>query len=271
MSDASVEFESLLEVFQAECHELVRYTYTLQSLYIGSVEVTSVTAAMNRNSLFWNTTLNALLTTLVVTLGRLFDPEARNYPVSRLLTHCTKHVDLFSREAFEQRQQAKSFGYSPSQIQNRVASAYVPTISDFQILKRDVEQLREFYKAEVRPLRHQFFAHRAVACESEIVGATLSIDPQRLRNCVLYLQSLGEQLYSLYHDGSRPAPSVINVSTLVLLARPDPSPSSPLQEWVVHDVRNMLRDLVRIPSLGSELQGSNPGHQPDGNPSGVRA
>ncbi len=247
MSEASDEFEKLLEVFQSECRDAVRYVYSMHALYASIFGSQSATTAMGSAATFWNTALDALLTSAVVTLGRIFDPEGRNYSVNRLLKHCVDNIEIFELTAFTQRQMDRYGLQSREQAQQRIDLAFVPTYADFQQLKKSVEQRRKFYVADVKPFRHEIFAHRGVAQESEISNGSTSIDPEKLRECVLFLQALGQSLHQLYFDGVRPSPTVSNVPTSEMLLQKNTLESAAtLPDRVVADVRRVISSIVAV-------------------------
>lgn len=141
--------------------------------------------AINKNALFWRTSLGALQTALFITLGRIFDKDPRSHGIDRLLSEAAQNPQIFSR------------------VRQSGREAYVPTPNDFRRLSRYVARKRKIYKAYGR-IRNKVFAHNDAQSSQKrdaLFGKTQLGELQRL---VLSLRAFHEVLWQLYHNGRKP-------------------------------------------------------------------
>ena len=155
MTEAEQEFDEQLAVFSSECRDAVRYMSTLYAMYRLINEDRSKIAGLNRAPIVWNAILDALEQSVVLTVGRIFDPNPQNYSVSRLFGHAQRNVGIFAPNALRSRLCAEGY-LSSAQIEARVLASTIPAASDFIEIRKSLAIHRRAYETDLRPSRHQF-------------------------------------------------------------------------------------------------------------------
>ena len=174
MNSKVVEFKRELEIFRTEGDAAVQFFYTWQTVNAVAGSDQSVHRALNRAPLFWNTSLGALQSATLVTLGRMFDPDPKNHSITRLLSLAHSNLELFSKEALAERKRELSAN-ADEWLQEYLKGIYVPNSDDFRRLKRHVSVRRRTYEENYRPLRHQFFAHRSASQRIAKYGCSCTV------------------------------------------------------------------------------------------------
>lgn len=240
MSSPSAEFEHQLELFRTEAESAVQFFFAWDAIHAVAAKRKAVFRLLNEAPLFWNTSLAALQTATFVALGRVFDPDTKNYSVTRLLTFAHANIDIFAREALADRKRKLSAD-ADRWLPEYLARAYVPTRQDFRRLKKQVSDRRKLYEEAYRPVRHQVFAHRGVATTEQVSELFAKTDLRELRKLLVFLKRLHEALWQLYFNGHKPNLRPARHSVQRMLEQPSPNTrNATLQERLTHEVNAFL-------------------------------
>ena len=126
-----------------------------------------VLTALNSDALFWNTYESNLLTALFMTIGRLFESNAKA-TVRKLIDMTMNNTDLFSREALEQR---KSEGRKrPVWLDDYMKKdVWTPESAEkLQHLEDAFTPHVERYISIYMPIRDKVYAHQVVRTQTEV-------------------------------------------------------------------------------------------------------
>ena len=240
MSSPASEFEEQLELFRTEAQSAIQFFYAWDAIRAVAKKDKAVFRLLNQAPLFWNTALGALQTAALVALGRVFDPDTKNYSVTRLLTLAHANLQIFSKAALAARKEALSASAS-NWIADYLKTAYVPKSSDFRRLKRYVSTKRRVYEDKYRPLRHKVFAHRGAKSGEEVSILFARTNLRELRQLLVFLGRLYEALWQLYFNGRKPAlrPARSSVQRMLEVQSPS-SKGNKLQERLVFEARTFL-------------------------------
>ena len=237
------EFEHELEVFRTEGDAAVQFFFAWQTVNAVAGKDQSIYSALNRAPMFWNTSLGALQTATLITLGRVFDPDPKNYSVTRLLSIAERNLALFSKEALAERKRKLSAN-ADEWLAGYLQDVYVPDREDFKRLKRYVAVRRRSYEEKYRPLRHQIFAHRNAMnsiCIADLIAKT---NTRELQQLLVFLRRMHEALWQLFFNGNKPVLRTARFSVNQIREQPSPSyRQKQLQERVINETEQLLRSL----------------------------
>ena len=158
--------------------------------------------AVNKNALFWNTSLGALQTALFISLGRIFDKDPNSHSINRLLREGSQNPQIFSRASLAARKRQLSPG--ASWIRSYAKDAYVPTNNDFHRLARYVAAKRKIYERAYEDIRHKVFAHSGAGSNEKKIRLFSKTQLGELQRLVLSLRAFHEALWQLHFNGVRP-------------------------------------------------------------------
>lgn len=248
MTTKANEFKRELEIFRTESDAAVQFFYAWQTVHAVASSERSVKRALNRTALFWNTSLGALQTATLVTMGRLFDPKPENHSVTRLLTIAHGNLDIFSKDALAVRKRELSAN-ADEWLPEYLSGVYVPTGEDFRRLKRYVAIRRRTYEANYGPLRHQLFAHRSASAQTNVDALFAKTNIRELQQLLTFLRRLHEALWQLFFNGYKPTLRPARYSVKRMREQPSPEPGrAQLQERLALEVEQLLRSLAEPPN-----------------------
>ena len=234
-SSAETEFRRQLEIFHSECDAAVRYFYAGRAIHASLFASAEAIVGLNRAPIFWNTAIDALRTSTLVTLGRVFDPNPQNHSLTRLIAFGHANLQIFSRSAVEARV-SREVRFS--------GELYVATASDFRRIKKLVATRRREYETTLRPWRHELYAHRVVRDPREFRDIPQDIDAAKLQKLVSFLPRLHGALWQLVYEGKRPVLRPTRHSVDRMLQRPSRGKSArTLQERVSLEVNHLILSL----------------------------
>lgn len=243
MGSKALEFKRELEIFRTEGDAAVQFFYAWQTIDAVAGNDRSVHRALNKAPLFWNTSLGALQTATLVTLGRVFDPDPNNHSITRLLSLAHGNLELFSKEALAERKRelsADADQWLPKYLQ----SVYVPNSGDFRRLKRYIAIRRRTYEDNYRPLRHKFFAHRSASESIDVAALFAKTNIRELQQLLVFLRRMHEALWQLFFNGNKPTLRPARHSMNRMRELPSLSPrQAQLQERMTHETEQLVRSL----------------------------
>jgi hypothetical protein len=243
MASKALEFKRELEVFRTEGDAAVQFFYVWQTVNTVAGKDQSVHRALNRAPLFWNTSLGALQSATLVTVGRVFDPDPNNHSITRLLSIAHRNLDIFSKDALAERKRELSAN-ADEWLPEYLKSVYVPDGDDFRRLKRYVAVRRRIYEENYRPLRHLVFAHRSASDSSDVAALFAKTNIRELQQLLVFLRRIHEALWQLFFNGNKPTLRPARYSVNRMREQPSPSPRrAQLQEWLTHEAEQLVRSL----------------------------
>ena len=252
MVSKSAEFQRELEVFRKEASAAVQFFYAWQTVNSVAGSSKPTHAALNRAPLFWNTSLGALQTAALVTLGRIFDPKPQNHSVTRLLALAHANLQIFSKDALAERKRELSAN-ADEWLAAYLKDAYVPSGEDFRRLKRYVAVRRKVYEQKYGPIRHRVFAHKATTEDTDVAALFANTNIKELQQLLVFLRRLHEALWQLFFNGAKPALRPARYSLNQMLRLPSPSPKqAQLQERLAHETKSLLHSLAEAPNPSIE-------------------
>ncbi len=238
-----MEFKRELEIFRTEGDAAVQFFYVWQTANTVAGIDQSVHKALNRTPLYWNTSLGALQSATLVTLGRVFDPDPKNHSITRLLSLAHGNLELFSKEALAERKREQSTD-ADEWLPEYLKGAYVPDSADFRRLKRYVAVRRRTYEENYRPLRHKFFAHRSVSQSTDVAALFAKTNIRELQQLLVFLRRMHEAMWQLFFNGNKPTLKPARYSVNRMRDQPSPSVHQvQLQERITHETEQLVRSL----------------------------
>jgi hypothetical protein len=166
--------------------------------------------AFNVSPLSWITIRHSMMSSLIMTLGRIFDTDGDAISIDDLIKSCINELDLFSKTSLRERKLAQS-GFKKEWIDKYMEKVYEPSEKDFQMLRPEINKYKEMYQNYYRPLRHKIFAHNDkghYGNSSELWGATKGANVVEILD---FLEDLKITLQETYENGRKPELSGIKI------------------------------------------------------------
>jgi hypothetical protein len=237
------EFEAELGVFHRELSAATKYLYGLLSIRTLAAKRKQIYRALDDTADIWNTIQAALQSSAFVALGRIFDQDSP-HNIDKVLRLAQSDLTMFSKLAIAARKRKQSSNaddFLPEYLQ----SVYVPSATDFRLLRKKVGKFRGTYEQRFRDIRHRYYAHKVAATEAEISVLFKAATISELEKTMIFLNQLHEALWQLFNNGERPVLRPLKYSTRRLIARSSSASSlrSPA-ESIVSDVKKLMQKLT---------------------------
>ncbi len=154
-------------------------------------------AAMNQQPQFWITVSDALQTTYIIGLGRIFDSDQRAHSIDRFLADTAQHPEFFSVEALRRRKVAASGGEEREWLPERLAEAWSPEADDLKRLRGAIKPLSRKWQDIYFPIRSRMFAHRERDVDSQrLLERTKMADLEDILHGLKDVLSAALQMYA---------------------------------------------------------------------------
>ena len=233
-------FEQELEILRTEAEEVAQYLYAYLAIHATAAQNSEVVRLLNTAPLFWNTTLGALQTSAFIAMGRVFDDDKNSHGVNRLLNLAKENLQIFTRNALAARRQGKN-PIRPEYLDKFLLQVYIPELVDFQELQEKVDEHKEIYKNKYKSIRNKIYAHKDIVSNINIHDLFAQTDMHEWQTLTLFLQSLHNLIWQLYHNGIKldlqgNFSSIENVLSHLIPA----GQQVPPQEKIAHEVTNFL-------------------------------
>ena len=202
MSTLDARFARELEIFRTEAEQCAQFLFAFLAVHDVAYRRTAVQELLNRAPLFWNTCLGALQTSAFIALGRVFDSDSLHNVNQLLRLAQDNRTQLFSKAALARRKQAASSN-AHEWLGEYLRYVGEPSADDFRRIRKWVARWRRIYEANYRDVRHQFFAHKQAAEQSEVTALFSKGTNRELQRLITFLGSLYQALWELFFNGRK--------------------------------------------------------------------
>jgi hypothetical protein len=200
-------FEEELEVFRTEEEAAQQHFFAYLSVRALAASDQAVLANMNSTPLFWKTTHHAMILAAFVTLGRIFDQDAKSdHNIDKLMRVTNDNLHLLTKTALAARRVA-SGSMTQAQADAYAANAHEMTVHDVRDLKRQIAHWRRIYEDKYRDVRHFVFAHKKTQATVEQVLARTNVE--EVKGLFGFLAGLYQALDQLYLNGRPPVVQIL--------------------------------------------------------------
>jgi hypothetical protein len=158
---------------------------------------------INRTPTFWITCVNALQSTTIMSLGRIFDQRSP-HNLDVLIGMGQRGAAIFSKSSLESRILKRPVNVQdrPTWIDDLLRDAYQPTPADFRLIRKLVRNHRRIYCDRYQDLRHLWFAHR-IATEEQILQVFAKTNVDELKELLDFLHLIYSELWQLFFNGRK--------------------------------------------------------------------
>ncbi len=163
-----VDYVRELDLIRNEINTAIECFYTYLEIHRYAAEERLIHSAINTQAAFWNITLYSLQATFFLTLGRIFDDGRDSHSIHKLLVSTVAHPEFFSKEALSARRRFNEGNLE--WLDEYVAQAFEPSITDLRELKKTVSGHRSKYDSIYSDIRNFVFAHKITADPAEVEG-----------------------------------------------------------------------------------------------------
>jgi hypothetical protein len=186
VQSVSVEVEDAIAVF-----------HTYEEINRLGAEEDAVFRALNADALFWNVQTHSLLTTLFVTLSRVFDQNPDTLSIHRLVNEVLAHPEFFSKDALRKRK--SDLKIPPEYIYLLVDGGWAPAdASELRYLKKALQPYSRKFAEIYQPIRHVYFAHRVLEADKPVSDLFSMTNKKELGSILDFLHDLIEGITHLY-------------------------------------------------------------------------
>ena len=197
------EYAGLLELVSTEIENafLIYQTYEeLNRLALGDVTIFRV---LNADASFWQPYRGILLSSLFITMSRIFDPASDAITVQKLVTATLANVQLFSKEALKARKIGG--GPEPAWIDDYMKNVWVPIeATQLRFLQKALNPHISLFTSVYLPIRNNIYAHRLMS--DDRAGAELfpKTNREEIGETINFLRELVAVIQNLYRNGDEP-------------------------------------------------------------------
>jgi HEPN superfamily AbiU2-like protein len=229
-----------LKIFKSQADECIACLYTYLTIHVVAGKDKHIGAHVQRNALFWGTTLRALQTSLILALGRVFETDTP-HNLGTFMRVVKQNRAAFSRHALRNRK-AGFFSNNQTALDSYVKEAKIPSRSDFRRVANFVKAHRRSYLLKYRDLRDKVFAHTLVVSSNEITKLFSKTNIRELQRMTTYLGRLHDGVLSAFQDGGRITVGPRRYSVAKMLKHPKGRAAvKAIQEDVVSHTRQAMQ------------------------------
>jgi hypothetical protein len=192
-----------LKIVSAEIENAFILFYTYEELNRLESNDSAVLDVLNADALFWKTYRNATVSSLFMTMGRIFDVAADAITIKTLLQITLGNLQLFSKDALRARKIGK--GPEPEWLDGFMAQAWVPTKpAELRHLQKVLNTHAARFKETYVPVRHAVHAHRLMSDDRAGDELYPKTNRKELGKTLHFLRDLIDALQHLYDNGAEP-------------------------------------------------------------------
>ncbi len=249
MEDRENIFRHELEVFGTEVESAIQFFYASLSISASLTDNEEALRLVNETPMFWRTIFGALQTSFFIALYRIFDQNKHSkHNIDKLLRVAQSNADIFSKEALEARKR-KGSENANDWIDEYMKDAYVPTVSDFRLLRKYVNKYRKVYENRYRDIRKEIFAHKGLSKSDAVQKLFDKTNKRELEKLLLFLNRLYKCLWELFNNGKKPVLQQMKYSDRVMRIAEIPEwQSTHVQERMLQETEKFFRILSSVPN-----------------------
>jgi HEPN superfamily AbiU2-like protein len=231
-----------LELFRREASGCTTCLYAYLTIHAIGGQNRKVRRQLNAHALFWNTTLRALQTALLISLGRVFDNKSK-HNIAKLVGTMDMNRSVFSRKALRIRKHG-TLSNDPTQLTAYMIEVVAPHKGDFRRIAKQVKRWRAAYERVYKTLRDKIFAHLELTDRAQIDQLFSQTNIRELERMTTFLVRLHDAYWETFHNGRRLAVRPIRHAVGRILERPKGARVvKPVHEAIVGNTRQVLLSL----------------------------
>jgi len=231
-----------LELFRREANDCVTCLYAYLTIHAVGRQNRRVHRQLNEHAVFWNATLKALQTALLIALGRVFD-NGSPHNVAVLMRTMQANRAVFSRKALRIRKQP-IFANDPAGLTTYMKDVAAPHRGDFRRIANQVRRWRAAYERVYKTLRDKIFAHLELTDRAQIDQLFSKTNIRELEKMTTFLTRLQDAFWETFHNGRRLAVRPTRHAVGRILERPKGAHTvKSIHEEVVGHTRQVLLSL----------------------------
>lgn len=234
-------FTKALNIFETEIQTGTQLFYFQQTFnYI--VNKNQITLdVVNCTPLFWNTTINAIQTSLFILLDRIFSKNG-NYNIEKLLKLASLNIHIFSKSALMERKIRLS--NNEHNWVEYIKDAYVPSIQDFQDMTQKSNEYRDLYNQNYKSIRDKIYAHKVISTSKEVLKLFNQTNTEELKNIIDFINNLHNCLFQLLMNGVKPNINSRASYSIKKIMRDNEKNNQSFQVKTILEVEELLKILT---------------------------
>jgi HEPN superfamily AbiU2-like protein len=200
---SQADYFPLLELISTETENAFVIFHTYEALNRLALDGADIFRVLNNDALFWQTCRSTLLTSLFMTMSRLFDQATDAITVQRFVAATIANPQMFSKDALRARKVA--VGPEPAWLGNYMSTVWEPqTSADLRHLKRALNPHVTLFQSVYMPIRDNVYAHRFMTDERAGQELFPKTNRQELRDTLSFIRDLHITIRHLYDHGVEP-------------------------------------------------------------------
>lgn len=197
------EYVDLLNVVSTEIENAFIIYHTYEALNQLALHDAPIFAVLNEDALFWQTYRSTLLTSLFMTMSRIFDPTGGTITAQTVVAATIGNLHLFSKQALRTRRTKP--GPKPDWFDEFIDSVWEPASpADLKHLKKALNPHLALFQSVYLPIRHNIYAHRLMSDDQAGVELFPKTNREELKGTPHFLRDLDNIIRDLYNNGRKP-------------------------------------------------------------------
>lgn len=200
---AESEYLEMLNLIDTEIENTFVIFHTYEELNRLALNDSAIFAVLNADALFWQAYRSTLLTSLFMTMSRLFDPVSQTITVQSVVTATLGNLQLFSDASLRARKTGT--GSTPPWLDEYMKTAWIPTeASQLRHLQKALNPHVSLFQSAYLPIRNDVYAHRFMSDDEAGVTLFPRTNREELGTTIDFLQDLIFAIQNLYLNGREP-------------------------------------------------------------------
>lgn len=192
-----------IRLISNEIEDALVIFHTYEEINRLALKDASISEALDRDALFWNTQMYCLQCSLFIILSGIFDTSPNAHTIHTVVNATLGNAQFFSRDALTARK--TGVGSKPTWLDAFMANAWIPeSVQELRHLKKAVATCAKRFDETYRPIRNSIFAHRLMDNDQASVGLFGGTSRDELAIVLDSLHDVITAIENLFLNGTEP-------------------------------------------------------------------
>jgi len=188
--------------FRITIESSLRFLYSLIA-YHEALSKEEYVSQMNRNADFWRLFEASMLSSVFISIRRLYENEADSFNFQNFIRNCSSNLEEFSLKNIKDRK-IRSGALSVEEAEIYIVGKYEPSNQDFNEMARFVKERSKNMRGVYTKVASKIYAHAIHFTHSEVLKPNQSLNLYEIEKALLSVWHVYEQVWQLYENGRKP-------------------------------------------------------------------
>jgi hypothetical protein len=180
----------------------LRFLYSLIAFHEALANEEYV-SAMNKNANFWRLFEASMLSSVFISIRRLYENESDSLNFQNFIRNCSSNLEEFNLQNVKNRK-IISGALSIEEAERYIIGKYEPSKEDFAKLAKHVKNQSTNMKGAYINVASKVYAHAIHFTHSEALKPNQALNLYEIEKALLSVWHVYEQIWRLYENGRKP-------------------------------------------------------------------